>query len=147
MYEKPLPIQDHETAPFWSALRDRRLLVKQCRDCSKFHFYPRILCPHCHSMRVDWAQVSGYGHIYTYTVARRPAGPAFKDDVPYVVALVELDEGPRMMTNIVCGHPDEVRIGERALVEFVPVTEEVTLPKFRIVNSSGHREARSGELS
>lgn len=136
MSDKPLPIQDVETAPYWSALREGRLLIKQCEDCGKSHFYPRLLCPHCHSDRVDWAQASGDGEIYTYTVARRPAGPAFKADLPYVVALVQLDEGPRIMTHIVCGDVGEVRIGRRVKVDFVAVTDEVTLPKFRLASAA-----------
>jgi uncharacterized OB-fold protein len=144
MYEKPLPIPDVETASFWSALRDRRLLVKKCSACESFHFYPRVLCPHCHSDRVDWVEASGRGEIYTYTVARRPAGPSFKNDVPYVVALVKLDEGPRMMTNIVCDDPDAVRIGKRVVVDFCPVTDEITLPKFRLEEASNRSDRQAG---
>jgi uncharacterized protein len=72
-----------------------------------------VLCPHCHSAAVEWTDVSGRGTIYTFTIARRPAGPAFKPDVPYVVALVELEEGPRLMTNILTPDVASVRIGQK----------------------------------
>jgi hypothetical protein len=131
MYEKPLPVVDPESAPYWAALKERRLILKHCRDCGRHHFYPRALCPHCHSDALEWADASGRGSIYSYTVARRPAGPAFKADAPYVVAVVDLDEGARMMTNIVTDDVESVRIGQRVAVAFEAVTDEITLPKFR----------------
>lgn len=131
MYEKPLPVVDPESAPYWAALKERRLILKRCRDCGRHHFYPRALCPHCHSDALEWSDARGTGSIYSYTVARRPAGPAFKADAPYVVAVVELDEGARMMTNIVTEDVESVRIGQRVSVAFEAVTDEITLPKFK----------------
>ncbi|MBI5720722.1 MAG: Zn-ribbon domain-containing OB-fold protein [Burkholderiales bacterium] len=131
MYDKPLPIIDPESAPYWAALRERRLILKHCRDCGRHHFYPRALCPHCHSDALEWSDARGTGSIYSYTVARRPAGPAFKADAPYVVAVVELDEGARMMTNIVTDDVESVRIGQRVAVAYEAVTDEITLPKFK----------------
>ncbi|MCW5612725.1 MAG: Zn-ribbon domain-containing OB-fold protein [Rubrivivax sp.] len=130
MYEKPLPVVDPESAPYWAALKERRLILKRCLDCGRHHFYPRALCPHCHSDALEWSDARGTGSIYSYTVARRPAGPAFKADVPYVVAVVELDEGARMMTHIVTDDVESVRIGQRVAVAFEAVTDEITLPKF-----------------
>lgn len=131
MYEKPLPVVDPESAPYWAALKERRLILKHCRDCGRHHFYPRALCPHCHSDALEWSDARGTGSIYSYTVARRPAGPAFKADAPYVVAVVELDEGARMMTNIVTDDVESIRIGQRVAVTFDAVTDEITLPKFK----------------
>jgi uncharacterized protein len=130
MYEKPLPAIDVESGPFWKAARERRLAIMHCRVCDRHFFYPRALCPHCHSEAVAWTDASGRGTIYAFTIARRPAGPAFKPDVPYVVALVELEEGPRLMTNIVTGDVDSVRIGQKVKAVFEDVTDEVTLVKF-----------------
>ena len=131
MYEKPLPIVDPESAPYWSALKAKRLVLKRCRDCGRAHFYPRALCPHCHSDALEWSDARGTGSIYSFTVARRPAGPAFKADTPYVVAVVDLDEGARMMTNIVTDDVNAVRIGQRVSIVFEAVTDEITLPKFK----------------
>ncbi|WP_420466416.1 Zn-ribbon domain-containing OB-fold protein [Panacagrimonas sp.] len=133
MYEKPLPVIDPESQPYWDALKQHRLLLKRCRACQRSHHYPRELCPHCHSDDLEWLQAAGTGRIYSYTVARRPAGPAFKADTPYVVALVELDEGVRLMTNIVTADVESVRIDQRVTVQFDDVTPDVTLPKFRLV--------------
>ena len=132
MYEKPLPTVDPESAPYWSALKENRLILKYCRDCGRHHFYPRALCPHCHSDALEWSDARGTGSIYSFTVARRPAGAAFKADAPYVVAVVELDEGARMMTNIVTDDVNAVRIGQRVAVHFDAVTDDITLPKFKL---------------
>ncbi|MDO9072476.1 MAG: Zn-ribbon domain-containing OB-fold protein [Rubrivivax sp.] len=132
MYDKPLPVVDPESAPYWSALKDKRLILKRCRDCGRHHFYPRALCPHCHSDALDWADARGTGSIYSFTIARRPAGPAFKADAPYVVAVIDLDEGARMLTNIVIDDVEAVRIGQRVTVHFDAVTDDITLPKFKL---------------
>jgi uncharacterized protein len=131
MYEKPLPIIDGESRPFWQAARERRLAIMRCGTCDRHFFYPRELCPFCQSGAVEWVDATGRGRIYSFTIARRPAGPAFKADVPYVVALVELEEGPRLMTNIVTGDVDSVRIGQAVTAVFDDVTDEVTLVKFK----------------
>jgi uncharacterized OB-fold protein len=135
MYEKPLPVVDADSAPYWDALREHRLVLKRCNECNRFHFFPRAICPHCYSDSLEWAQVSGFGELYTYTVARRPAGPAFKPDAPYIVALVTLDEGPRMMTNLINIAPADVRIGARVAVSYDDVTDKITLPKFTLLEA------------
>ncbi len=133
MYEKPLPVIDNETRPFWEAAKAHKLVLQQCGGCGKYVYYPRAICPHCHADSLEWKDVSGEGTIHTFTVARRPAGPAFKPDLPYVVALIDLKEGPRMMSNIVTEDVDSVKIGQAVTVVFEDVTDEVTLPKFRVV--------------
>lgn len=125
---KPVPTIDPDSAPYWEALKADRLVLKSCRDCGKAHFYPRELCPYCHSNQLDWIEASGRGVIYSFTVCRRPAGPAFADDVPYVVALIDLAEGPRMMSRII-GDPSIVSIGEPVSVRFIR-QGELTLPFF-----------------
>lgn len=132
MADKPLPVIDPESRPYWEALKQHRLTLKHCRDCGRHHFYPRALCPHCHSDALGWVEARGTGSIYSYTIARRPAGPAFKADTPYVVALIDLDEGARLMSNIVTDDVEAVRIGQRVMVEYDDVTDEITLPKFRL---------------
>lgn len=87
------------------------LRLPRCRDCAAFHFYPRSRCPHCGSADLDWQPVSGAGTVYSYTVVQRAPAPAFADEVPYVVAIVALAEGPHLMSRIVGVPPDAVRIG------------------------------------
>ena len=131
-YEKPQPVIDPGTRPFWDAAREPRLSIQRCRACVQNHFYPRELCPHCHSIFFFFFNDTATAEIYTYTIARKPAGPVFAADVPYVIALIALDEGPRMLTNIVTNDVEQVRIGDRVTVKFDDVTPELTLPKFTL---------------
>ena len=129
--QKPLPTIDPGTAPYWRGLNEGRLLLRSCRACGQPHFYPREICPHCYADDLDWVEASGRAEIYSYTVAHRPAGPAFADDAPYVVAIVTLAEGPRMMTWIV-NDPAEVAIGKAVRLTLRKVADEVTLPMFEL---------------
>jgi hypothetical protein len=106
---KPIPVVDGDSAPFWNGCREGKLLIQRCLTCGNHLFYPRVVCPHCMSDRIEWTESSGRGKVYSFTVARVPAGEAFAEDVPYVVALVELEEGVRMMTNLTGVSPDDVR--------------------------------------
>jgi uncharacterized OB-fold protein len=109
------------TRPFWDALRAHRVDIQRCRECAAFCFYPRAACPRCWRRTLDWVTVPGTGHVHTFTVARAPTAPHFEDEVPQLIAIVELDEGPRLTTTLVGMRPEEVRVGLR--VE--PVFEDV----------------------
>lgn len=126
-----LPQPTDLSRPFWEAARRHELLIQRCSGCAHYVFYPRYNCPHCGGRELVWAKVSGRGKVYTYTVARRPTHPAFADRVPYVIAIVELEEGPRMTTNIVDCEPDAVRIDMPVEVTFRDVSDEVSLVMFR----------------
>ena len=130
--EKPLPVIDHDSAPYWQAAHEGRLDIPLCGDCGKHHFYPRAICPYCHSDNLNFDTVSGRGEVHTFTIARRPAGPAFADDVPYVVALIELEEGPRMMSRIQTDDPEKVHIGAKVEVTFLKASDEISFPYFRM---------------
>ncbi len=119
----PAPAVYPETRAFWDAAAQGRLLVKRCADCGEHHHYPRSLCPFCFSERTQWREATGMGIIYSYSVMRRA-------ELPYVIAYVALDEGVTMMTNIVGCDPDEVRIGQRVKVRFVPSDGGPPLPMF-----------------
>lgn len=126
-----LPTPDPSTQPWWDAARDGRLLIKRCADCGRAHFYPRPFCPHCWSTNVAWEQASGRGTLYTWSVVHQNDLPPFNERVPYVAAIVELDEGPRMMTNVVDCDPADLVVGMPVEVTFRPETDDVTLPVFR----------------
>lgn len=106
---EPSPTPDD--APFWEALSARRLVLPRCRQCGTYIWYPRTFCPICHTSDVDWVGSEGRGRIYSFTVSRRGPGP-WSERAPYVIAYVELEEGPRVMTNIVGCDPDDVAIGQ-----------------------------------
>jgi uncharacterized OB-fold protein len=131
-YKKPLPYINNETKAYWEGTKSHQLLLRKCRACGRYHFYPRDFCPSCFSFDVEWVKASGRGTVYSVTVCHLPAA-GFKDVVPYNLALVELEEGPRMMTNIVDCPNDDIKIGMAVEVAFDDVTPEVTLPKFRPV--------------
>jgi uncharacterized OB-fold protein len=129
-----LPSPDFETRPFWDACREGRFLVKHCNACGRDHFYPRPFCPKCWSADVEWKQAVGRGTVYTYSVVHVNDLPPFSEQVPYVAAIVELDEGPRVMTNIEGVPFDELRVGQPVEVDFKPISDDITIPVFRPVS-------------
>jgi len=130
--KKPVPIVNPWARPFWKAAREGRLIIQQCRDCKKFIFYPRIACIHCSSEKLEWVEAAGKGTIYSYTVVETNAPSAFMKDVPYVVAIVRLEEGVQMLTNIVGCDPYQVRCDMPVQVTFEKLDDEFSLPKFRL---------------
>jgi uncharacterized protein len=131
--QKPLPVADPVTAPFWESVKAHAMQLQRCNGCGRFIFYPRGVCPHCFSDDLAWQPVAGTGAVHAFTIVQRHPSPAFNDEVPYVVALIELDEGVRMLSNLVDIEPDPARVKVRLPVEVVydDATDEVTLPKFR----------------
>lgn len=133
-YKGALPRPTPETQPFWDGTRARRLMLPWCQDCGKPHFYPRSLCPHCMSSSLEWREASGRGTVHTFVINHKPARGF--DSVPYVIAVIDLAEGPRMLSNVVVeGEPTprNVTIGMAVEVFFDDLTPEVTLPRFRPV--------------
>jgi uncharacterized OB-fold protein len=134
--QKPVPIINPWARPFWEEAHQRKLAFQRCEDCGKNVFYPRIACPHCFSDRLMWVESSGKGTIYSYTVVENNAPSAFIEDMPFVIAIVKLEEeGVQMLTNIVGCDPAEVRCDMKVQVTFEKLTDEVTLPKFKPVES------------
>ena len=130
-YRKPLPRIDEESRGFWEALTRHELYFQRCRDCGTKRLYPRALCTACLSSATEWVRASGRGIVYSFTVTHQNQSPGFRDELPYVLAIVELEEGPRLMTNVVGCAPDAVRIGLPVQAVFEDVTPEVTLLKVR----------------
>jgi len=125
---KPTPV----TQPFWDATAEGRFLVQRCRACQTAQFYPKISCTTCGSQDLAWEDASGKGTVYTFSIARRPTHPAFNEAGDYVVAIIELAEGPRVTSNVVGCDPEAVEIGMPVEVTFEPVGEDgIALPLFR----------------
>jgi uncharacterized OB-fold protein len=131
-YAGPIPVPTPETRPFWEAARRHELSIQRCRACGRHVFYPRAACPHCFAADLEWRRVSGRGTLHTFTVVHR-GQRGFPLAAPYVIAIVELDEGPRMMTNLVGvdADPARLRIGMPVEVVFEDVSPEIALPRFR----------------
>lgn len=136
---KPIPVPDETSRAYWDAARRHELRILRCTDCAFFIHYPEPVCPRCGSARVAPQRVSGRGVIYSYTVTHHRGAPGFQDDVPFVVALVELEEQPglRLITNIRGCGPAEVRIGMPVEVVFEDMGSGVTLPQFRVRQAEG----------
>lgn len=126
----PIPNPDPDSAPFWAATLAGRLELPRCDRCHRIVVYPRPRCPYCHSSSLTWTHLSGRGTVYASTLVYRPADVSFADEVPYVVALVDLEEGGRLMTRIVDCPADEVHTGMAVTVRFQPISDEAALPVF-----------------
>mgnify|MGYP005864352037 CR=1 FL=1 len=128
---KPLPQPTIDSAPFWEYCRQHELRMQKCQDCGHVRYPPNVLCPKCLSEKASWEELSGRGTVYSWIIFHQIYHPAFAADVPYPVAIVELDEGPRLLTNIVLCPVDQISIGLPVEVVFEDMTESVALPKFK----------------
>jgi uncharacterized OB-fold protein len=128
---KPLPTPDADTAAFWRGLRDGALLLQHCADCGHVQYYQQAICRACGSENIQHRPASGRGKVHSFSVVHRAPGPAFKGDVPYAVILVELEEGPRMISTFTGGSPESVTFDMDVVLSLERVNEEITLPRFR----------------
>ena len=125
--ERFLPRPTVVSEPFWKGCRDGELRLQQCTACQRYIFYPAYMCPHCGAGSLAWKTTSGLGRVYSCTVVERQAGA---NDQPIVVALIQLDEGPIMMSNVRAAEPYSIAIGDRVSVAFERASDEITLPVF-----------------
>lgn len=132
-YKKPLPQIRPYSQRFWDGAREGKLLVQTCRDCDAKIFFPRRQCSECWSENLDWIEASGKGEVYAFSITYEGVEKAFEEDLPIVLAWIDLPEGIRMQTNIVDCDPDTVEIGQQVEVVFKRATDEITIPYFRPV--------------
>lgn len=126
----PRPAPNADVAPFWEWCRRGELRIQRCADCGAYRHHPRPRCPECTSGAYEWAPVSGRGTVYSYTICHPPVLPAFADRVPYNAVVVQLDEGPFMVSNLVECTNEEIRVGMPVEVRLVTVDDDLTLPLF-----------------
>ncbi len=137
--EHPRPWASWETRGYWQGCGRSELVLQRCRDCNTVQHRPRAVCVSCLSGEIEHFVASGRGSVYTFTVTHQNQAPGFREACPYVLAYVELEEGPRMMTNIVGCEPEEVRIAMPVVVDFADVeprkgeTDAFAVPRFRPV--------------
>lgn len=132
MYIKPLPQLTPDSKEFWDGCKRHELLIQRCKGCGTYRHYPRPMCHKCNSMNAEWVRVSGKGKVFSWTVTARAFYPGF--EVPYAVVIIELDEGVRMVSNVVDCKPEDLYIGMPVEVVFEDVTKEITLPKFKVIS-------------
>ncbi len=127
---KPVPVPTPETQPFWDGCAAGELRIQRCLDCTKPFFYPRAVCPACGSVNVEWFTASGQATLYSYVINYRPA-PGFEDEGPYAIAVVQLAEGPRMMTSLtgIAATPEDLILDMPLRVTFEP-RGDIYLPVF-----------------
>lgn len=133
--KKTPPFPSPDSQPYWEGARRGQLMIPYCPACQSHFFYPRPFCPRCFSWQIEWRPSSGRGTVYTFAIQYQPLNPEWADDVPYVTAVVELEEGIRLFTLLVdCEpKPEALRCGMPVEVTFEPLTEEITIPRFRPV--------------
>jgi uncharacterized OB-fold protein len=130
-YEKPLPRPNGDTGPFWEGCKEHQLRFQRCSSCRHVRWPPSVICPICHSSEMEWIVANGKGRIYSFVVYHVALHTAFQNDIPYVTAIVELSEGPRILTNIVGCNPSELQCDMPVEVEWDDITDECSLPKFK----------------
>ncbi len=128
---KIFPVPTPETAPYWQGCHEHELRLQHCRGCGQYQFYPRIICSGCMGDDLQWVAVSGVGEVLSFTLVRRAVSAAYSSEVPYVVALIQLREGPTMMSNVVECDPESVAVGMPVTVLFEDWSDAVSIPKFR----------------
>lgn len=132
-YYKPLPVIQEFSQPFWDATQEGKLLVQKCNSCKSTIFFPRDRCPECWSQDLGWIEASGKAIIYSFSVTLEGVEKMFVEDLPIILAWVDLPEGIRMQSNIIDCDPNEVEIGAEVEVVFKKLTDEITLPYFKLV--------------
>jgi len=132
-YNKPVPVPQGESDHYWDKAKEHELWLRQCNDCGDAYFYPRDISPCCFSKNTSWIQASGKATLFTYSIVHRPPHPGFREVAPYVTAVVELEEGPKMPTNIVIDDPtpENLQIDMALEVVYDDITDSITLPKFK----------------
>lgn len=130
---RPAPAVTELSEGFWQGVREGRLVIQRCTTCGTLRHYPQPMCPACRALGFDWAPVSGRGEIYSYTIAHRAFHPAWQAHVPYAIATIELDEGVRMVCDLLGTPIEAVRIGARVEVHFEDMPGQGVMPRFRLV--------------
>ena len=131
--DKPLPVPTATSQVFWESLSEGKIRIQYSPSTGAWVYYPRVLAPGSLADDLEWREISGAGSLYTFTIARRPTAPAWADSLPQILAVVELDEGPRLTTEIVNAQPEDLRIGQRVRPVFSPTADPaVTLLRYEL---------------
>lgn len=127
---KPLPNIGEKNRPFWEATAKGELQMQRCDDCGHYRYPISDWCPRCLSENYTWTKLSGRGEVFSAVTFYQVYHPAYRDDVPYNSSMIQLEEGPRMFSNVVGVPPDEVKVGDKVHVVFDKINDEVTMPRF-----------------
>ncbi len=129
--KRPVPRADeYDTKEFWAGTKEKEFRYQQCKDCNTVVFYPRRHCTGCTGGTLEWKVASGNATVYSYSVVRQSYHPFFRNLVPYIVAWIDLDEGPRILSNVINVTPEEVSIGQKVVLEWEE-HEDLNVPLFK----------------
>jgi len=134
-YNKPIPNKGTHTKPFWEGAQAGKLMLPRCQDCNRVHWYPRHICPNCHSMNLEWIEGSGEGTVHTFAVQHLVFGK-WAEEAPFVTAYIDLKEGDRMLTvlrGVDPNKPEEIKVGAKVKVEFEQANDDTFIPYWRVV--------------
>jgi uncharacterized OB-fold protein len=132
----PTPVESPEAGPYWAAARSGELVMQKCLDCERHQFFPRSVCQQCLGSNLEWVEMSGRGKIISFSTVHRPPMDYFVTKIPYVLAMIALDEGPQMLSEIVGGTEDDIELDMDVDVVFEAMTDEYSLPKFQPRNAA-----------
>jgi hypothetical protein len=131
-FKKPRPSIDSDSKIYWESAKNNKLMLQYSLDTKEYFLYSKQLTNASDSKNIEWKQVSGKGKVYSFTVVHAPAGPAFKEDTPYIVASIELDEGARIISNILTDNIDNISVGDKVSVVFEKQDDDLTIPMFKL---------------
>ena len=134
IYKKPLPRPNADDKPFWDGCKEHQLRFQKCQNCGHIRWPPSIICPMCYSYDTEWIVAGGKGKVYTFAVYHQVYHEAFADDIPYITAIIEMEEGPHILTNVIGCSSDQVRCDMPVEVVWEDITEGFSLPKFKPVS-------------
>ena len=132
IYDKLVPSPSRDTQPHWDGLNEHQYLLQKCADCGRIRHYPRPVCDGCHSMKVEWVPASGHGKVHSWTVTYHPFHPGWKDDLPYTLVTVDLDEGVRMNAQLRGADASALKIGAKVRIDYELAKDGLTLPVLRL---------------
>ena len=131
-YNKPIPLIDNDSSKYWESAKNNKLMLQRTKNSKEYFLYSKQLINNIDESDSEWVEVNGEGKIYSFTIVYAPAGPAFKDETPYIVASIELTEGARIISNIIDADPNNISIGKKVKVVYEKQSEDLTIPKFVI---------------
>ncbi|MFC2045777.1 Zn-ribbon domain-containing OB-fold protein [Chloroflexota bacterium] len=131
--EKPIPKPNADNKAFWDGCKQHQLRFQKCQNCGLVRWPPSLICPNCHSQDAEWLTASGKGKVYSFAVYHQAYHPAFENDLPYVTAIIQLTEGPCILSNIVGCNPEDIKCDMPVVVTWDDITAEFSLPKFKPV--------------
>lgn len=128
---KPIPVATRWSKYYWESANQNKFVIQKCKDCGEYNFMPRMVCPNCFSDQLEWVEAAGKGKVYSYSIVLNNAPTAFASDVPFVLAIIQLAEGPKMVSNIIDVDFEKIQCDMDVEITFERLNEDINLPKWK----------------